>query len=201
MAAQLLIVRSPSVLFDPYQMQAVAQRLQRAGLPIEEYPQSAPNLTAASQNLYELIQGNNLRVYPDAAMRLAISRAVAIETTRGWRIAKEKASHKIDVLVALAMACHAAVEGQASAPLKIHPDNLATMRMAVPHSRYGRRVPMSSLPHGLQHNKFTLLNEFPSRAAQARHLQQDCLHASRRLGGSSQSVSQSVAECPRIDPG
>jgi hypothetical protein len=33
-----------------------AQRLVRLGLKIEEFPQSSPNLTAASQNLFELIQ-------------------------------------------------------------------------------------------------------------------------------------------------
>ena len=37
------------VFFDPYQMQASAQRLKREGLMIEEYPQSVPNLTEASQ--------------------------------------------------------------------------------------------------------------------------------------------------------
>ena len=100
------------VLFDPWQMQASAQRLARAGLAIEEFPQSSPNLTAASQNLYELIQNNNLVVYPDAGMRLAISRAVAIETPRGWRIGKDKQTHKIDIVVALAMACHAAIQSQ-----------------------------------------------------------------------------------------
>ncbi len=97
------------ILFDPYQMQATAQRLMRQGLPIEEFPQSSPNLTAASQNLFELVTGRNLIVYSDAPMRLAITRAVAIESGRGWRITKEKQSHKIDVVVALAMACHAAV--------------------------------------------------------------------------------------------
>jgi phage terminase large subunit-like protein len=100
------------VLFDPWQMQATAQRLTRAGLQIEEFPQSPANLTAISQNLFELIQGQNLILYPDAGMRLAISRTVAIETARGWRITKEKQSHKIDVIVALAMAAHAAVQGQ-----------------------------------------------------------------------------------------
>jgi phage terminase large subunit-like protein len=100
--------RLRKVLFDPWQMQAVAQRLKRAGLPIEEYPQSSANLTAASQGLYELIRGGNLVVYPDAAMRLAISRAVAIETPRGWKISKDKQSHKIDVVVALA--CRTAVQ-------------------------------------------------------------------------------------------
>jgi phage terminase large subunit-like protein len=100
------------VLFDPYQMQATAQRLTRAGLNIEEFPQSPANLTAASQNLFELINGGNIVCYPDAAMRLAISRAVAVETSRGWRIAKEKQSHKIDVVVALAMSALAAVRRQ-----------------------------------------------------------------------------------------
>jgi hypothetical protein len=46
------------------------------------------------------------------AMRSAISRCVAIEGTRGWHIGKQKQSHKIDVVIALAMACHAAVQGQ-----------------------------------------------------------------------------------------
>ena len=100
------------VLFDPYQMQATAQRLTRAGLRIEEFPQSLANLTTASQNLFELIQGQNLLAYPDAGIRLAISRAVAIETPRGWRITKDKQSHKIDVVTALAMAAYATVKGQ-----------------------------------------------------------------------------------------
>ena len=48
-------------------------------------------------------------------MRLAAIRAVALETSRGWRIAKEKASHKIDPIVALAQAVLGAVkQGQES---------------------------------------------------------------------------------------
>ncbi len=100
------------ILFDPYQMQASAQRLQKAGLPIEEFAQSMPNLTAITQNLFDLIESESIIAYPDAAMRLAMTRTVALETSRGWRIAKDKQSHKIDVIVALAMACHAAVQGQ-----------------------------------------------------------------------------------------
>ena len=100
------------VLYDPCMMQATAQRLTRAGLRMEEFPQSPANLTAASQNLFELIQGQNLLAYPDAAIRLAISRAVAIDPLRGWRITKDKQWHKIDVVVALAMAALAAVQGQ-----------------------------------------------------------------------------------------
>jgi len=102
-----------AVYYDPYQMAAVAQRLRGAGVPMEEFPQTVPNLTQASQNLYELIQAGNLVVYPNDAIRLAVSRAVAIETGRGWRISKDKQSHKIDVVVALAMAALPALENSA----------------------------------------------------------------------------------------
>jgi hypothetical protein len=102
------------VRFDPYQLVAVAQRLTQQGLPMVEFPQSVPNLTESSTNLYEIIKGRNLVAYQDADIRLAVSRTVALETSRGWRIAKEKASHKIDVVVALAQAALGAVhQGQA----------------------------------------------------------------------------------------
>lgn len=92
------------VSYDPWQMVATAQRLQKVGLPMVEFPQSVPNLTEASQNLYDLIKGRGLAVYPDDDFRLAVQRAVAVETSRGWRITKEKTAHKIDLVVALAQA-------------------------------------------------------------------------------------------------
>jgi len=98
------------IKFDPFQMISTAQRLQEARLPMMEFAQTVPNLTAASSNLFDLIKGGNLISYPDAELRLALSRTVALETSRGWRIAKQKTSHKIDVVVALAMAALAVVE-------------------------------------------------------------------------------------------
>ena len=91
-------------------MQSTAQRLQASNAPMREYPQSVPNLTAAGSNLFEIIKGANLIVYPDDNIRLAISRTVAKETARGYHLTKEKTSHKIDVVIALAMASLAAVE-------------------------------------------------------------------------------------------
>ena len=102
--------RLREVRFDPWGMQASAQRLSRNGVKMVEFPQSPGNITEASQNLYELITGQNLIAYPDPEIRLAISRAVAQETARGWKITKEKASHKIDIVVAMAMAALAAVQ-------------------------------------------------------------------------------------------
>lgn len=100
------------IRYDPYQLASTAQRLQRAGLPMVEFPQTVAALTESSSNLYDLLKGRNFSAYPDADLRLAISRCVAIETSRGWRIAKEKASHRIDVIVALAMAALGAVQEQ-----------------------------------------------------------------------------------------
>jgi phage terminase large subunit-like protein len=128
------------VLFDPWQMQAVAQRLLAARIPIDEFPQTVPNLTAMGQNLYELISGRNLKLYPDASIRLAVGRAVAIETSRGWRISKEKASHKIDVVVALAMACRAAVQDPNHGVRVIVSEEFLNRMRQMPPSRnfYGR---------------------------------------------------------------
>jgi hypothetical protein len=104
------------LIADPHLLQASLQRLARLGLPIEELPQGAANLTMISQNLYELITGQTLAAYPDASIRLAVSRAIASETPRGWKIDKARQAHRIDVVIALAMAAKAAVDGQASAP-------------------------------------------------------------------------------------
>src|SRR5262249_14588722 len=87
-------------------------RVAKAGVRIEPFPQTPANLTAASQNLFELIQAQNLVAYPDPSMRLAISRAIASETSRGRRITKEKQSHTIDVVIALAMAAYATIQGR-----------------------------------------------------------------------------------------
>jgi len=116
------------VKYDPYQMQASAQRLLAQQIPMGEFPQTTGNLTEASSNLYELVKFSNLVLYPDAAMRVAVQRSVAIESPRGWRIAKEKASHKIDVVVALAQAALGAVsEASEAAPLNISDELLRRM--------------------------------------------------------------------------
>jgi hypothetical protein len=100
------------VYFDPFQMTAVSQRLAKQGVRIEEYPQTVPNLTAATSNLFDLIQSRSIMVYAAPDLRLAISRAVIAESSRGWKLDKLKQQYKIDVVVALAMAALAAVRGQ-----------------------------------------------------------------------------------------
>jgi phage terminase large subunit-like protein len=100
------------ILYDPFQMQAVAQRLIKDRLPMQEFPQTSGNLTLASQCLFDLINGHGLIAYPNPQMRKAISQAVAKETSRGWRITKSTSAHKIDLVAALSFACYGCIQGQ-----------------------------------------------------------------------------------------
>jgi phage terminase large subunit-like protein len=106
-----------AVYFDPFQMVSTSQRLKKAGLRMVEFPQTVPNLTEASSNLYELVKARAIIAYPDDDIRRAMNHSVAHETSRGWRIAKDKTSSRIDVVVALAQAALGAVEqGNRSEP-------------------------------------------------------------------------------------
>ena len=100
------------VVYDPMQMASPSQRLLSEGLPMEEFSQTVGNLTAVAENLSALIRGRNLLAYPDSEIRTAISHAVAIEGPRGWKIAKDKQTSKIDIVIALGMAALACVRDQ-----------------------------------------------------------------------------------------
>jgi phage terminase large subunit-like protein len=96
-------------LADPYQMHRSITTQQATGLPIREFPQTQANCTLMGQTLFDLLNGKNLELYPADDMRQQALSTVAVENPRGWRIAKEKASTKIDAIVALAMTCAAAM--------------------------------------------------------------------------------------------
>jgi phage terminase large subunit-like protein len=97
------------MLSDPYQLHRSITTLQAAGVPIREFAQPQANCTLMGQTLFDLLNGQNLVLYPSDELRQQALSTVAIENPRGWRIAKEKASKKIDAIVALAMACVAAM--------------------------------------------------------------------------------------------
>lgn len=98
------------VSFDSHQFLRSAGVLRRGGVPMEELTQSSGNLTAAGNALYELIGERRLEVSPDKELRKHALNAVAVPSGRGWKLAKEKASRKIDAAVALSFACLAAVK-------------------------------------------------------------------------------------------
>lgn len=102
--------------YDPWQFARSAQTLAKAGIPMAEYPQSMPKLTAMSTNLYELLKSGNLEAYPDADLRRALQNAVVVESSRGMKIAKEKTANKIDLAVALAISALGSVECFAFTP-------------------------------------------------------------------------------------
>jgi hypothetical protein len=100
-------------LADPYQFHRSLTTLQAAGLPIQEFNQTTGNCTLMGQTLFDLLNGQNLVLYADDELRQQALSTVSVETPRGWRIAKEKTSKKIDAIVALSMACVSAMAHRA----------------------------------------------------------------------------------------
>ena len=87
------------VYFDPFQMVAVAQRLEKQHVKVEPYAQTVPNLTAATSNLFDLIQSRSLVLYPNAGMRLAVARAVIHEArAAGASTSSSRATRSISSL-------------------------------------------------------------------------------------------------------
>jgi len=88
--------RVKAILCDPYQLHRSITTLQAAGLPIREFSQTSGNTTQMGQVLFDLLKGRNVRLYPSEELRAQALATVAIESGRGFRIAKEKAAKKID---------------------------------------------------------------------------------------------------------
>lgn len=104
------------ILCDPYQLHRSITTLHAAGLPIRSYPQTTAATTLMGQTLFDLLTGRTLRLYRTEDLRAQALNTVAIETVRGWRIAKERSSKKIDAIIALALACVAATEAGPQQP-------------------------------------------------------------------------------------
>ncbi len=93
------------VVYDPFQFQRSAQTLKKAGLQVQEIPQTASTCTEFSELLLDLLNSRKLILYPDPVVRQHLLNARIKQTDRGVRIVKGKSSQKIDLAVALAMAC------------------------------------------------------------------------------------------------
>ena len=97
-----------AVVYDPWQLATVAAQWTKAHVKTIEMPQTAQRVEADTA-LYNGIVSGSIRHYKNAELDEAVRNAVIVETPRGMRIAKEKASKKIDALVALSMSHHAAI--------------------------------------------------------------------------------------------
>lgn len=97
------------VVVDPAHLFAVMDELQREGLPVEDFPQTASRMVPASMNLYDLIQLGRIRHGGDQRLTQHVLNAGAKEIPpSGWRLTKVQPTEHIDAAVALAMATHIA---------------------------------------------------------------------------------------------
>ncbi len=103
------------VVCDPYQLHTLIVKWEKAGIRIVELAQNAGRVDA-DQSLYTAIIGRNIQHYNDPVLNEHIKNAVAVETPRGFRLAKEKTSLKIDAAVALSMAHWGAMESNRKEP-------------------------------------------------------------------------------------
>lgn len=100
-----------SVTFDPWQLSSISRSWEKAGIRLHEMPQTNQR-TEADTALYNAIVSGRISHFKNAELDEAIRNAVIVEGPRGIRIAKEKASRRIDALVALSMAYSTALSGK-----------------------------------------------------------------------------------------
>lgn len=99
-----------AVYYDPFQAIRSAQTLKKNGLRMVEYPQTVGNLVQMADTLQGLLKTAALMLYESHEVRQHLLNARVKEHTRGWRIVKSSQAKKIDLTIALAMACQAAQE-------------------------------------------------------------------------------------------
>ena len=117
------------VVYDPWQMAAVARSWEKAGIRCVEMPQTSQRVEADTA-LFNAIISGQVRHFQSLDLDEAVRNAIIQETPRGIRLAKEKASRKIDPLVALSMANSAALSGRyAGGALRVVADPFETMPM------------------------------------------------------------------------
>jgi phage terminase large subunit-like protein len=110
-----------SVYYDPYQLHSIAVDLEKAGIRMIELPQTTGRIEA-DQALYDAVISKAIRHYGDPTLNEHMRNAVAIETPRGFRLAKEKTSLKIDAAVALSMAHYGAISTKGAGEWGYVPD-------------------------------------------------------------------------------
>lgn len=94
-----------AVVADPFQLHTCILKWEKAGIKVIELPQTNARVES-DQSLYDAILGRTLAHCGDPTLTEHVLNAVAVETPRGFRLAKEKTSRKIDAAVSLSMAAH-----------------------------------------------------------------------------------------------
>lgn len=102
------------VYADPYQLHSLILTWEKAGVRVKELAQNAGRVES-DQSLYDAVISKSIRHYNDPTLNEHVKNAVAAETVRGFRLAKEKTSKKIDAAVALSMSHYGARESDRNA--------------------------------------------------------------------------------------
>ncbi len=102
---------------------------------MQEFSQTPQNLTRMGQTLLDVLRGRNLCLYPDDQLRAQALSTARSNRREAFRLAKEKASKKIDAIVALSMACVAALDEPPSAPLLTESESPWPLAPAGAHQR------------------------------------------------------------------
>lgn len=113
-----------AVVADNYQLHSLILTWQQAGIKVIELAQNAGRVES-DQALYTAILGKTIQHYGDPTLNEHIKNAVAIETPRGFRLAKEKTSLKIDAAVALSMSHWGAMDKSTTGEMTVVPDPFA----------------------------------------------------------------------------
>jgi hypothetical protein len=100
-----------AVVAYPFQLHTLILKWQKAGIRVIELAQNAGRVES-DQALYTAIMGRSIVHNGDPTLTEHVNAAVAIETPRGYRLAKEKASRKIDAAVALSMSHWGALDSK-----------------------------------------------------------------------------------------
>ncbi len=133
-----------AITADPYQMHSLLIAWEKVYRRVIEFNQGGKRVEA-DQSLYTAITSQSLAHFGEPVLSEHVLNAVAVETSRGFRLAKEKTSMKIDAAVALSMAHHCALEilkGKASATLTQSPN---------PFYGDGEKLPTKGDPRFLPH--------------------------------------------------
>lgn len=92
--------------YDPYQLHSISTGLAKNGFNMREFQQNAPRIKADT-SLYDLIVQKRLIVYPDETIKSHVLKAkvkLSSKTEGHYRLTKS-GGNKIDLAVALSMAC------------------------------------------------------------------------------------------------
>lgn len=93
-----------AVVFDKWAFERSAQDFEDMGLPMQIEPMSVERMTRDSQNLYDAIVSQRIVHNGDPVLAGHVKAGATKLHEHGWRLVKNKASRKIDALIALSLA-------------------------------------------------------------------------------------------------